>query len=134
MHRGDIWHISIECAHPWPVWLWSCSSKQIITYQLWRYELLKAETCLSIGVLPAWILHSPNVFHVRSVLLTPSEGYQNTCTTIPKHQTMPHFWACLFHFWTIFFSKTLEDNHGCSKWGRGFHIPCTMWCTINTLL
>lgn len=33
-HGEDIWHISIECAQPWPVWLWSHSSEQINTYQL----------------------------------------------------------------------------------------------------
>lgn len=33
-HGEDIWHISIECAQPWPVWVWSRSSEQIITYQL----------------------------------------------------------------------------------------------------
>lgn len=38
-HGEDIWHISIECAHPWPVWLWSCASEQIITYQLWSWNM-----------------------------------------------------------------------------------------------
>lgn len=56
-HREDIWHISIECAHPWPVWLWSRSSEQTITYQLWSWNmsfpkhrnvfLLRCPACLS---------------------------------------------------------------------------------------
>lgn len=37
-HREDIWCISIDCAHPWPVRLWSCSSKLTITYEPWNWN------------------------------------------------------------------------------------------------
>ena len=50
------------------------------------------------------------VVHVRSILPTPPEGHQNTCSkqsaTMPKHQTTLHFLA--FFFVPSFSTKPLK--------------------------
>lgn len=101
----------------------------------WWYELLKAEACFPTRVLFAWTLHplSVSVIHVRSVLLTPPEGHQNTCSTqsatIPKYQTTLRFWA--FFFVPSFSAKPLKIIVGAQNLKKDFtfHIDCGIQLT-----
>ena len=76
---------------------------------------------------------SVSVIHVRSVLLTPPEGGQNTCSTqsatIPKHQTTRHFWA--FFFVPPFSAKPLKIIVGTQNVKKDFtfHIDCGIQLT-----
>ena len=140
-HGEDIGHISIECAQPWPVWLWSCSSEHIITYQLWSWNmssskhrnlfLFRCPACL-ISSFPECLLFEIYFANlIKRLSLYPELFKASLYQTTKLHHSFEY---APFFFCHISVNKHLGDNHGCSKWGRSFHLPCILWYTINTLL
>lgn len=140
-HGEDTWHVSIECAPPWPVCLWSCSSRQNITYQLWSWSMIfsrhrhlflcRCPACLSSASPKCLLLETCFANPIRSLPVYLPVFKASLHWSTKGHHV---FELAPFLFCTICFSKALEGNASCSKRGGGVHTPRTLWCTINTLL